>query len=64
MKYILSVLSIVTYLLAACAGSTSETDGETHPSPEFTLPNAFNGEVALSDYAGQPVLLYFHMAVG
>ena len=33
-------------------------------APDFTLPNALGGEVSLSDYAGEPVFLFFHMAVG
>jgi peroxiredoxin Q/BCP len=33
-------------------------------APAFSLPDAHGGSVALSDYAGRPVLLYFHMAVG
>lgn len=35
------------------------------PAPDFTLPTADGGAVALADYTGQqPVLLYFHMAAG
>lgn len=35
------------------------------PAPAFNLPSADGGEVSLADYMGeQPVLLYFHMAVG
>ena len=64
MKYILYVLSILIFLLAACAGPSSVTGNEARPAPDFTLPDARGGEVALSDYAGQPALLYFHMAVG
>lgn len=34
-------------------------------APAFTLPSADGQDVSLSDYVGQqPVLLYFHMAVG
>jgi cytochrome oxidase Cu insertion factor (SCO1/SenC/PrrC family) len=33
-------------------------------APAFDLPSAQGGRAALSDYAGRPVLLYFHMAVG
>ncbi len=34
-------------------------------APAFTLPTADGGSVSLADYQGQqPVLLFFHMAVG
>ena len=39
------------------------TVGDT--APAFALPATNGDEVSLSDYTGeQPVLLYFHMAVG
>jgi hypothetical protein len=34
-------------------------------APAFSLPTSDGGTVSLADYVGeQPVLLYFHMAVG
>jgi cytochrome oxidase Cu insertion factor (SCO1/SenC/PrrC family) len=48
-------------LLAACGGGGIAVG---NAAPAFTLPNAAGGEVSLSDYQGQPVLLYFHMAGG
>jgi len=33
-------------------------------APQFTLSDADSSEVSLSNYSGQPILLYFHMAVG
>ena len=49
-------------LLAACGSSGLQLGDQ---APEFSLPTASGGEVALDDYTGQqPVLLYFHMALG
>ena len=33
-------------------------------APEFELPSTSGERVALSDFQGRPVLLFFHMAVG
>lgn len=61
----LFVFSLLTLGLSACGGATPVPAGvEEHPAPDFTLPNALGGEVSLSDYAGEPVFLFFHMAVG
>jgi len=58
-------LGLISALLAACGGGTSApaSDG-ARQAPEFTLPNALGGEVSLNDYEGEPVFLFFHMAVG
>jgi len=53
----------ILLLLAACGGSNQAIEVGAD-APDFTLPDAAGGDVSLSDYAGQPVLLYFHMAVG
>ena len=63
MKRILLIVSTLVFSLAACGGASSASD-EVRPAPDFTLPNALGGEVSLSDYAGEPVFLFFHMAVG
>ena len=58
------ILGIACMLLAACQGRSSVSSrDEVKLAPEFSLPNSLGGEVALSDFAGQPVLLFFHMAV-
>ena len=65
MKRTLFIVSLLTILLAACGSTTpAPASEEVRPAPGFTLPNALGGEVSLSDYSGQPVFLFFHMAVG
>ena len=56
-------IGILSLLLVSCAGVQTATT-EVWPAPDFDLPNALGGDVSLSDYAGQPVFLFFHMAVG
>jgi hypothetical protein len=57
------ILSLATVLSACSSTQASVSVGE--PAPDFSLPTADGGMVTLDDYVGkQPVLLYFHMAVG
>lgn len=59
------IVLIAVLLLSACMSQASpvpEMVGEG--APAFTLDNALGGQYSLSDREGQPVLLYFHMAVG
>ncbi len=60
---LISLFVILSIFLAACAGSTDEI-GVGNPAPDFSLPAADGRTVSLTDYEGQPVLLYFHMAKG
>ncbi len=59
MRTTLAVLGIAA-ILGACA------PGREDPAtaPEFALPSVAGPTVALDDFRGRPVLLYFHMAVG
>jgi len=58
-------LGLISTLLVACGGGASTPEStEIRPAPDFTLPNALGGKVSLSDYEGEPVFLFFHMAVG
>jgi cytochrome oxidase Cu insertion factor (SCO1/SenC/PrrC family) len=54
-------------LIQACGGQPAAPTpaASAAAAPDFTLPAAnADGSVTLSSYRGQPVLLYFHMAVG
>lgn len=67
MRYMLrlSLLLLLAIIVAACSGNDDGGSIEVGAAaPDFTLPNATGGEVSLNDFEGQPVLLYFHMAVG
>ena len=58
---------VMTLALAACGGqAVSEPVSPLvgSPAPDFLLEDALGGEIALSDFEGEPVFLFFHMAVG
>ena len=55
------IIALFLFALTGC-GSPPVTEAT---APPFALPSATGDNVSLSDYTGQqPVLLYFHMAVG
>lgn len=55
---------ILMVILSGCSPDQASF-GVGQPAPDFSLPTADGGTVALDDFVGQqPVLLYFHMAVG
>lgn len=58
-----AALAAAGLLLAACGGAAGEL-GAGDAAPAFELPAAQGGAVSLADFAGEPVLLYFHMAEG
>ena len=62
-RIILVILSIFLLgLLSACGSELPLEVGRK--APDFTLAAADGAQVSLSDYRGQPVLLFFHMADG
>lgn len=57
-------MALAVVLLTACGASDSGLEVGDR-APDFSLLAADGGTVSLSDYRGeQPVLLYFHMALG
>jgi len=62
-KKVLLVLAVISgILLAACGGSSGLQVGDD--APDFSLQSVDGNQVSLADYSGQPVLMYFHMAMG
>ncbi len=63
---VVPILALVLLsILATSCGGSSEGLAVGDPAPDFTLPTSSGGESSLSDYASQqPVLLFFHMAMG
>ena len=59
------VLAILAMLsLVNCAQATESGLQVGSSAPDFSLPGSDGRTIALADYKGQPVLLYFHMANG
>jgi len=60
-----SLLFVFAIFLTACGGSSNSTEiAVGNPAPDFTLTASDGSTVSLSNYRGQPVLLFFHMAGG
>ena len=57
-------MALVAILITACGTPESGLEAGDR-APDFSLTAADGDTVSLSDYRGeQPVLLYFHMALG
>ena len=61
---LVSVMLILTLLLAACGSTSSDEIAVGNPAPDFELIDSDGNTVTLAEYKGQPVLLFFHMAGG
>ena len=76
----ISLAAVLTLLLTACGSDNETDSVQPTPTPlnygktstvsvgddapNFDLPTATGETVSLANYAGQPVLLFFHMADG
>jgi hypothetical protein len=64
-SWLLVILALAALTLAACGGQTNDGLKIGDNAPDFSLQSSDGKEVSLADYRGkQPVLLYFHMALG
>lgn len=62
--FLIVSMALVAILITACGTPESGLE-EGDSAPDFSLQAADGDTVSLSDYRGeQPVLLYFHMALG
>jgi uncharacterized lipoprotein YajG len=62
--FLIISMALVAILITACGTPESGLEAGDR-APDFSLPTADGDTVSLSDYRGeQPVLLYFHMALG
>ncbi len=58
------VVGVATVVAAIVLAVTGCGDSAQDRAPGFSLENALGAPVALADYSGTPVLLFFHMADG
>jgi peroxiredoxin Q/BCP len=61
---LLYLLLVFAVFLTACGGESTPEINEGQSAPDFNMTTSDGTQVSLSDYKGQPVLLFFHMAGG
>lgn len=57
-RVLIMLILLLVVAITGCGGATEAA------APDFSMTNAIGGTVDLADYAGDPVLLFFHMADG
>jgi len=62
--WLTGMLVILGLVVAALLSARPETGSTATTATPFTLPMSDGGTVSLSDYAGQPVILYFNEGAG
>lgn len=61
----IGLLLVFVGLLTACGGNSTQNEiAVGSQAPDFVLTDSGGTQVSLSEYKGQPVLLFFHMAGG
>lgn len=55
---LMMLILMLVVAVTGCGGATEEA------APDFSMDDAIGGTVDLTDYSGDPVLLFFHMADG
>jgi cytochrome oxidase Cu insertion factor (SCO1/SenC/PrrC family) len=69
-RMLLAATLALGVLVAACSRQETPPTSEQGPiavgqtAPAFSLKSSSGGTVSLSEYAGEPVLLYFSMGPG
>ena len=58
------VVGVAALVAAIAPAVTGCGDTAQDRAPDFSFENALGAPVALADYSGTPVLLFFHMADG
>lgn len=64
-RTLIGIFLVCLFLLVGCSSSDSEGLDIGHDAPVFSAQSAEGSTISISDFKGkQPVLLFFHMAVG
>ncbi|WP_291382004.1 peroxiredoxin [Demequina sp.] len=62
--WLIAIVVVGALVAFALVSSRPETDTASSQASAFTLPTSDGGSVSLSDFTGEPVLLYFNEGAG